>query len=143
MQRIVFKNIDSTIGIIIPAPEWQGTIEELAQKDVPEGLEYKIVETSDIPTDRLFRDAWESDDTDASSQIAINMGKAKDICHEKRRAKRSELFAPLDIKVTIPSEAVQAEAERQIIRDNDAEVQINIDNASTPDELKIILDAYI
>ena len=37
--------------------------------------------------------------------IGLNLNKAKEIAHEVRRAKRAEEFAPLDIKVTIPSEA--------------------------------------
>jgi ribosomal protein S12 len=35
------------------------TIEEIAVKDVPAGVPYKIVDVSDIPEDRTFRDAWE------------------------------------------------------------------------------------
>jgi hypothetical protein len=35
------------------------TIEELAAKVVPAGKPYQIVDVSDIPTDRTFRDAWE------------------------------------------------------------------------------------
>lgn len=31
----------------------------IAEKDVPEGKTYKIVDVSEIPTDRTFRDAWE------------------------------------------------------------------------------------
>lgn len=60
-KRIVYKNDDGTIAIIIPTPEWleTHTIEELATKDVPDGKEYWIVDASEIPTDRTFRDAWE------------------------------------------------------------------------------------
>ena len=45
-------------------------MEELAQKDVPTGLKYKIVEDSDIPTDRSFRDAWEV----AESELTDGVG---------------------------------------------------------------------
>lgn len=31
----------------------------VAAKDVPEGKPFKIVDVSDIPSDRTFRDAWE------------------------------------------------------------------------------------
>jgi len=31
----------------------------IAQKDVPEGKPYEIVDAADIPTDRTFRNAWE------------------------------------------------------------------------------------
>jgi hypothetical protein len=34
-------------------------MEWIANKDVPEGKPYKIVDVSDIPEDRTFRDAWE------------------------------------------------------------------------------------
>ena len=56
-QRIIYKNDDETISIIIPA-DCGLTIEEIATKDVPEGKEYWIVDKSEIPTDRTFRDAW-------------------------------------------------------------------------------------
>lgn len=60
-QRIIYPTDDGGVAIIIPAPEYLAdhTIEELAAKDVPAGKPYKIVDVSDIPTDRTFRNAWE------------------------------------------------------------------------------------
>ena len=48
---------------------WKGmncslTYEEVAKKDVPKGLKYKIVNESDLPSDLSFIDAWEDDFTD-------------------------------------------------------------------------------
>ena len=60
-KRIVYKN-DDGVAIIAPAPKWEGTIEELAKKDVPTGKKYKIVDTSTISSDRTFRNAWEVDE---------------------------------------------------------------------------------
>ena len=59
-QRIIYPT-DEGVAIIIPAPEALETmtIEEIAAKDVPAGKEFKIVDVSDIPTDRTFRNAWE------------------------------------------------------------------------------------
>ena len=71
--------------------------------------------------------------------ITVNLNKAKDIAHEKRRAARSAEFAPLDIKATIPSEAEQAEAARQAIREKYATLQAQMDAAQTADELKALL----
>jgi hypothetical protein len=68
--------------------------------------------------------------------ITINIDKAKNIAHDIRRAKRAEEFAPLDIKATIPSEAVAAEAARQAVRDKYAAMQAQINLASTPEEIK-------
>ena len=73
-MKIIFTGEDGIVNVLIPVlkdinPEtgkvW--TVEEIAKKDVPTGKKYKIVEDSEIPTDRSFRDAWvvnESDLTD-------------------------------------------------------------------------------
>ena len=60
-QRIIYPNDNGGVSILIPTEEYLAnhTIEELAAKDVPEGKEFKIVDTADIPTDRTFRNAWE------------------------------------------------------------------------------------
>ena len=58
-QRIIFPNDEGGVSILIPSPNWTGTMEELAAKDVPAGKPYKIVDVADIPTDRTFRNAWE------------------------------------------------------------------------------------
>ncbi len=61
MKRIIYPTDDGGVAVIVPSAEYLSdhTIEELAAKDVPAGKSYKIVEDSDIPTDRTFRDAWE------------------------------------------------------------------------------------
>jgi hypothetical protein len=60
-QRIIYPNDDGGVSILIPTPEYlaEHTIEELAAKDLPAGKPFKIVDVTDIPTDRTFRDAWE------------------------------------------------------------------------------------
>jgi hypothetical protein len=56
-KRIVYQNDEGGISIIVPA-DCGLTIEEIAAKDVPTGKAYNIVDVSEIPTDRTFRDAW-------------------------------------------------------------------------------------
>jgi hypothetical protein len=58
-QLIIYPTDDGGVAIIIPAVECGLTIEEIAAKDVPAGKPFKIVDGSDIPTDRTFRNAWE------------------------------------------------------------------------------------
>ena len=60
-KRIIYPTPDGGVAVIIPAPEYlqEHTIEEIAAKDVPAGVEYKIIDTADVPTDRTFRNAWE------------------------------------------------------------------------------------
>ena len=72
--------------------------------------------------------------------IKIDINKAKEICHEKRRATREEEFKPLDVKATIPMFAETAEAERQAIREKYDAIQTDIEAAATAEELKTILE---
>lgn len=58
-QRIIYPIENGGVAVIVPAPECGLTIEEIADKDVPAGKPYKIVDVSDIPSDRTFRNAWE------------------------------------------------------------------------------------
>jgi hypothetical protein len=58
-QRIIYPTDEGGVAVIIPAPECGLTIEEIAAKDVPEGKPYKIIDATDVPSDRTFRNAWE------------------------------------------------------------------------------------
>jgi hypothetical protein len=58
-QRIIYQNNEGGVSILIPTGEI--AIEEVARKDVPAGVPYKIVDVADIPEDRTFRNAWEAD----------------------------------------------------------------------------------
>lgn len=62
MKRIIYPT-EAGIAVIIPA-DCELTVEEIAKKDVPAGVKYKIVDTSEIPSDRTNRDAWEYDFAD-------------------------------------------------------------------------------
>lgn len=74
--------------------------------------------------------------------IVINMDKAKTIGHARRREARAEEFKPYDevIMKQIPgNDAAVAEAARAAIRTKYAEMQDQIDAATTPDEIKAAL----
>jgi len=62
-QRIIYPADGGGIAVIIPSPDATISIEQIALKDVPEGLPYLIVNVEDVPTDRTFRAAWEADFT--------------------------------------------------------------------------------
>jgi len=57
-ERIIYETEEGGVAVIIPAPECGLTIEEIAAKDVPEGVNYHIVDVSEVPSDRTFREAW-------------------------------------------------------------------------------------
>lgn len=134
MQVIIYPTDEGGVAVINPAPECGLTIEEIAAKDVPAGKPHRIVNSTEVPSDRTFRGAWGYD-------LKVNLEKAREIAHAKRRAARDAEMAPLDIQSTIPAKAAQAEAARQAIRDKYAVMQQRIDAASTLDELKAAMPA--
>lgn len=76
--------------------------------------------------------------------IIINLEKAKNITHNKRRIARAEEFKPFDeiIALQIPgNDAIQAEAQRQLIRDRYAAIQQQIDDCTNVDALKVLYDS--
>lgn len=68
-KRIIFINEDGGVSIIIPALDCGLSVEEIAAKDVPTGTPYKIVDASDIPSDRADRDAWVVDEADLTDGV--------------------------------------------------------------------------
>lgn len=58
-KRIIYPTDDGGVAVIVPSPNCDLSIQEIAQKDVPVGKPFKIVDVSDIPEDRTFRNAWE------------------------------------------------------------------------------------
>ena len=48
-------------GVVILFPTGELSLEATALKDVPSGVKYKIIERTDLPEDRSFRNAWEYD----------------------------------------------------------------------------------
>jgi hypothetical protein len=62
-KKIIYKTSTGSLRIIVPANNINMTIEEIAQKDVPTGRPYKIVNASEISSDRTFRNAWDIEET--------------------------------------------------------------------------------
>jgi hypothetical protein len=89
-QKIIYENNDGGISIVHPTGEL--SIEEVVKKDIPSGVNYKIVDESVIPADPTFRDAWEGLET-----ISVNISKAKEITKNKLRNERLPKLQALDI----------------------------------------------
>ena len=67
-QRIIYQNDTGGVAVLIPA-DCGLTIEQIAAKDVPTGKPYKIVDVSEIPTDRQWRDEWTVDEADLTDGV--------------------------------------------------------------------------
>tara|TARA_R100000501_G_C2538407_1_gene58267 strand:+ start:268 stop:516 length:249 start_codon:yes stop_codon:yes gene_type:complete len=75
-KRIIYKRKNGVVSIIVPAPDalQSMTVEEIAKKDVPTNYKYKIVDVSEISSDRTFRDAWIIDDSELTDGTGENHG---------------------------------------------------------------------
>ena len=128
--RIIYPT-DDGVAIIIPAAECGLTIEEVAKKDVPAGVAYKIVNDDEVPSDRTFRNALKYD-------LTVDMTKAQGITKERLRAERAPLLTALDVQYQRATEDGRDTtiiiSEKQRLRD----VTKLADTATTLDELKAL-----
>ena len=134
-MKIIYTNEEGGVSVVHPTGEVpiNGLPAKLGLAD------YEIVADDVIPTDRTFRNAW----VKSGATIAVDVSKAKEIAHTKRRQKRAEEFAPHDevISKQIPgADATAAETARAAIRTKYANMQTAIDAASTIAEIKIALE---
>jgi hypothetical protein len=61
-MRIIYN--DNGLKVIIPAIEIDPIV--LGEKDTPSGLMFKIINDSEVPTDRTYRSAWAYEITEAN-----------------------------------------------------------------------------
>lgn len=75
-QRIIYQTDEGGVAVIIPTPDAVAMlgIEAIALKDVPHGKPYKIVNTTDIPSDRSEREAWEVDEALLTDGVGADYG---------------------------------------------------------------------
>lgn len=57
-KRIIYTQDDGTVSVIVPSDNCGLTIEQIQAKDVPSGKTSYIIDKSEVPTDRSFRNAW-------------------------------------------------------------------------------------
>ena len=101
MQVIVYKT-ETGIAIITPAH----SIAE-AMKDIPKGAEYKIVDESELPKDRTYRNAWKYNLTiDNTKKARIDI----------ERAKAAELVAMPDLVKSLVSRITTLETAKEIAK---------------------------
>lgn len=133
---------DDILGVTIDngeekATHRKATIEEIAARDVPDGMEWHIVDRESLPQDRYFRSAWQHE----NGQPFIDMDKARDIQKDKLRLMRADNFSALDVQqkralVSGDTAKVQEiEIKLQALRDVTKDPALEA--ATTPDELKI------
>ena len=78
MKRIIYKDADGSVTALTPAPAALAiySIDAIAQKDVPAGLPYKIIDVIDLPS-RDQRALWDVDSvllTDGVGAVSNEFG---------------------------------------------------------------------
>ena len=131
---------------INPATDKPFTVQEVADKDVPDGVSYSIVEDSSVPTDLSFRDAWKGVGIGTTgATITEDMTKAKEIHKTNIRKARIPKLAELDIEYQRATETSantsDIVAKKQALRD--APAASGISTASNTAELKAQWDTSI
>ena len=129
-QLIIFTNENGGVSTCIPTGELP--IEQVLTKDCPVGA--IIVDSSTLPTDNEFYDAWEL----ANKSVTVNLNKAKELTKNRLRAKRMPLLQAQDVAFQRAMESgadtSAIVAEKQRLRD----ITVLADTATTLDELKAI-----
>lgn len=73
---IVYNDADGVLCFLTPLCDFD--INLIAKKDVPKGLSYKIIDSSDLPEDRTFRSAWEIDNSLLTDGVGADFGVGSD-----------------------------------------------------------------
>lgn len=131
---IVYKTEeDNGVAILYSSSSWDGTLEELAAKDVPENAEWCIISFEEIPRDNIFRGAWKLE----SDTIKIDVPKAKTIWRNKFRVVRKPLLAALDVEFMRAVEVGDASLQREIAAKKQALRDVtSIELPDTPEDIK-------
>ena len=57
-KLVIFPNDNDGVAVLYPAPNCGLSLEEIIAKDVPAGKPYQIVDSSEVPADHTYFDAW-------------------------------------------------------------------------------------
>ena len=57
-KKIIYIDDNGNVAIMTPTDNCGLTVEEIQAKDVPAGKTSYIINATDVPTDKSFRDAW-------------------------------------------------------------------------------------
>ena len=78
--RIIYKTDNEVVMVLIPSPNClkKYSIDEIAQKDVPAGKRYKIINKTELP-DHKFIGAWEIDDAELTDGVGAESNEFSEI----------------------------------------------------------------
>lgn len=148
MKKIIYTRPDGGICVVHPVYKKDGELEVemsvVLEKSVPpDATNVQVVEESEIPTDRSFRNAW----TPSGASIVVDMTKARAI-HLSRirriRDKKLELLDKETMKnIKNPTKIDEIESQKQTLRDLPQTIASELSSASTPEELRLVQKDFL
>ena len=145
-KRIVYQGENGETCVVIPAPQYSGTMDDLLKKVVPENCRdsANIVEVDTVPSDRTFRNAWV---TEQGKSVEVDLDKVKEEAKIKVRQARTPKFAELDVAYQRADEAGDSDTKTAVATKKqtarDATKNTKITGADTVDKLKEGMEAVI
>jgi hypothetical protein len=122
------------VAVVFPSTGINMSLQQLANKVVPENTEYSIVENLTI--DNYFFDAYEYKDGNA----VLNIEKAKEIQKNKWRTVREQEFKKLDLDFMLAIEKGDLE-QQKIIASKKQELR-DVTKTEIPDDLETIKEFW-
>jgi len=132
-KRIIYTQDNGVVAVVVPTKDIEKTIERAV---LPYTDSYEIIDKSEIPTDRTFRNAWKKD----GKKIKTDMPRARNIHLNNIRKKRDKRLKEKDIEWQIAMEkgltdkAQAIATEKQTLRD--IPQTFDLDQYTEPDALK-------
>ena len=90
-MSLVIIHTNANGGVSVTVPTGEISIEAVQAKDTPKGS--LIVDTSALPTDNDFFDAWELVD----GKVEVSLAKATELTKKRLRAEREPLLVAQDV----------------------------------------------
>ena len=139
-KRIIYQEDDGTTAVIVPNSNCGLSLVEIAEKDVPIGKSYVIVNDTDLPQYRLFRNAWKI----TNGSIIVDLIKSKEIAHAvadlKIESDIEEIEKRKNIEFVKNSTIIDVDAELLKIKAKNITIKNNINNSNTVDDLYLALE---
>lgn len=93
MDVIIYKQDDGSVAVMSPSNTCGMTMQQIADKDVPEKCEWRVVKTTELPSNNEYFDAWRYD-----TDITIDVQEAHKLKRDRMRLLREPILKNLDIQ---------------------------------------------
>ena len=135
-KRIIWTEPSGQVAVLYPVIAVEDCI-----KDVPSGLDFFIIQDSEIPKNTFFERAWKIVD----GKIEMDIAKAREVHREHVRNARASKLAELDVEfqraLETSADTTSIVSKKKALRD--APANTAIDAAKTESELKAAWDTAI